>query len=492
MRADIEEVIQHALEASLYFRPREPGLAAEEIREVAMRAGFGHGQINDHLNTLSQGPAGRFMPEDPFSWDANFPALYLPDYRNPKAFELVRQHLRHLAAEHGRAKARATREALLALGKAASVSELDIDIAIQLLAMDGVVRLEGDTVIHTEKNEVLVMPQAQNGGPSLYERPRLKEAYDLVRSLLAPTPEDRTATTRRELLMALYAKYMDSPTAQLGWRRDTSDPNSSLRIREAEWLNYHGLILATFGASGDFMAKLTVKGRQFVESESGFGPVASLAQTPSISGKPVSVRESAAENHDRRNMTDQVPDPKKVFIIHGRNTKARKAVEQFVRALGLVPIDFEQLAADSGAAFVGEIVRTGLAQAQGIIALFTADEISHLRPDYHEPHDGQEDKMRWQSRPNVIFEAGMAYGSAPERTILAVLGGQTKLFSDVKGLHLTYLSNSHDSRKRLRQKLIGAKCEVDLRSDAYDDPAVAGDFDACVLPEVSTRDPFRV
>ncbi|WP_437761866.1 TIR domain-containing protein [Sorangium sp. So ce764] len=202
-------------------------------------------------------------------------------------------------------------------------------------------------------------------------------------------------------------------------------------------------------------------------------------------------RAQNSEPDEEDDMATQQPDPKKVFIIHGRNVKARKVVEQFVRSLGLTPIDFEQLAADSGAAFIGEIVRNGLTQAQGIIALFTADEIAHLRPDYHEPHDGQEDKERWQSRPNVIFEAGMAYGMAPERTILAVLGGQAKLFSDVRGMHLTFLSNNRDARKRLRQKLIGAKCDVDQRSDAYDDPAVSGDFDSCVLPEVSTRSPFR-
>jgi predicted nucleotide-binding protein len=198
----------------------------------------------------------------------------------------------------------------------------------------------------------------------------------------------------------------------------------------------------------------------------------------------------ANEDDQRSDMTTPKPDTKKVFIIHGRNVTARKAVEQFVRSLKLDPIDFDELAADMGAAFVGEIVREGLNRAQGIIALFTPDEVAFLRPEYHQSHDSDEDKQRWQARSNVIFEAGMAYGSASERTILAVLGGQAKLFSDVRGMHLTYLSNTQDARKRLRQKLIGAKCDVDLRSDAWLDPSVSGDFDACVLPEVSTRNPF--
>jgi len=42
MRDNIEQIIQHALEASFYIRPREPGLTADEIRQVAVRAGFCH------------------------------------------------------------------------------------------------------------------------------------------------------------------------------------------------------------------------------------------------------------------------------------------------------------------------------------------------------------------------------------------------------------------------------------------------------------------
>ncbi|MCA9622171.1 MAG: nucleotide-binding protein [Myxococcales bacterium] len=190
-------------------------------------------------------------------------------------------------------------------------------------------------------------------------------------------------------------------------------------------------------------------------------------------------------------VAENKPDPKKVFIIHGRNIEAKNAVEHFVRSLKLEPVEFDELAADLGAAFVGEIVREGMKQAQGIIALFTADELAFLRPDYHQSHDSDEDKERWQSRPNVIFEAGMAYGTAPERTVLAVLGGEAKLFSDVRGIHLTYLGNSTDARKRLRQKLIGAGCDVDERADAWTDPKRSGDFESCVLPGVSTASPFR-
>jgi predicted nucleotide-binding protein len=299
------------------------------------------------------------------------------------------------------------------------------------------------------------------------------------------TPAQRNQDARK-LLAYFYATY-----EKVGGRNFYISPQEPNTLTEVEMTeqDYHAamnrlkdkrlLKAETLGGG----CSITDYGVQASEGEALLDHLLPVA-------KP-SAATSANEGDHQSDMATQKPDPKKVFIIHGRNVKARAAVEQFVRALGLTPIDFEQLAADSGAAFIGEIVRSGLSQAQGIIALFTADEIAHLRPDYHEPHDGQEDKERWQSRPNVIFEAGMAYGMAPERTILAMLGGQTKLFSDVRGMHLTYLSNNRDARKRLRQKLIGAKCDVDQRTDAYDDPTVSGDFDSCVLPEVSVRPPFR-
>jgi predicted nucleotide-binding protein len=187
------------------------------------------------------------------------------------------------------------------------------------------------------------------------------------------------------------------------------------------------------------------------------------------------------------------PDPKKVFIIHGRNTAARTAVEHFVKALGLEPIDFDQLSGDAGgSAFVGDIVRAGLEQAMGLIALFTPEEFASLRPDHRGEHEKPEDLQRWQARPNVIFEAGMAYGMARERTVLVTMGAEVALFSDVAGVHVVRLRNSVESRKKLRQKLIGMKCAVDLRNDAWTDPARSGDFDSCVtqLSEVSPRDPF--
>jgi hypothetical protein len=112
-------------------------------------------------------------------------------------------------------------------------------------------------------------------------------------------------------------------------------------------------------------------------------------------------------------------DPRKVFVVHGRNLKARDALYEFIRALGLHPVDFEKDAvAGTGdaAPYTGDVLEAGFSQARAVIVLFTPDETVSLRPGLaSEPWECAE---RLQSRANVYFEAGMAFVSHPRRTVL--------------------------------------------------------------------------
>jgi predicted nucleotide-binding protein len=201
----------------------------------------------------------------------------------------------------------------------------------------------------------------------------------------------------------------------------------------------------------------------------------------------------SASGDDAEVPAEPEPDRKKVFIIHGRNLAARTAVEHFLKALKLEPIDFDALSSEMGTEFVGNIVVEGLRRAHGIVALFTPDESSALVPALRAAHDKPIDIMRWQSRPNVIFEAGIAFGIARKRSVIATLGSDVTLFSDVDGIHLLRLNNTVESRGKLRQRLLGMGCDLDQATTAWTDPTRSGDFETCVaaLPEVSARDPFR-
>jgi predicted nucleotide-binding protein len=132
-------------------------------------------------------------------------------------------------------------------------------------------------------------------------------------------------------------------------------------------------------------------------------------------------------------------------------------------------------------------------QAQGVLALFTPDEYAVLRPEHRKEKEGGESVERWQARPNVQFEAGMAYGRDPDR-VAFVLFGNAKLFSDAAGMHVFWPTNDHgpDSHRALLRGLLagGMKCAVNLRSDDW---MTAGNFDGVTsgLAEVSPLEPFR-
>jgi predicted nucleotide-binding protein len=197
------------------------------------------------------------------------------------------------------------------------------------------------------------------------------------------------------------------------------------------------------------------------------------------------------EAEERRSVA--VADSKKVFVIHGRNERAVNEMGIFLRSMGLEPVWFRDVRKEmGGTAFIAKIVEHGMEKAQGVLALFTPDEFSALRPDLRKAGESGEKVERWQARPNVQFEAGMAYGRDPDR-VAFVLFGDVKLFTDAAGIHVFWPTNEHgpDSHRALLRGVLadGMKCEVNMRSDDW---MTAGNFDAVVagLSGVSLKDPF--
>ena len=157
-------------------------------------------------------------------------------------------------------------------------------------------------------------------------------------------------------------------------------------------------------------------------------------------------------------------DKSRVFVVHGRNEKMRRALFDFLRAIDLKPIEWSEAVALTGkpSPFVGEILDAAMQYAQAIIVLFTGDDQARLRDEFLWVNDpAYEREATPQSRPNVIFEAGMALGRYPERTILVQVG-ILRPFSDIAGRHFIRLKNSSKSRQELAQRLGLAGCDVDL------------------------------
>jgi predicted nucleotide-binding protein len=158
----------------------------------------------------------------------------------------------------------------------------------------------------------------------------------------------------------------------------------------------------------------------------------------------------------------KTPDLHSVFVVHGRNNTARDGMFAFLRALGLQPIEWSQAVAMTGhgSPYIGTVLDTAFDAAQAVVVLFTPDEVAYLRPEYSDRADDPDTRPLAQSRPNVLFEAGMAIGRDAKRTVLVELG-TLRAFSDVMGRHAVRLDGSPKTRAELAQRLETAGCAVD-------------------------------
>ncbi|CAN5602520.1 hypothetical protein BH23CHL5_BH23CHL5_23940 [soil metagenome] len=156
-------------------------------------------------------------------------------------------------------------------------------------------------------------------------------------------------------------------------------------------------------------------------------------------------------------------DPSKVFVVHGRNLHARDAMFAYLRTLNLSPLEWSQAVklTNHGSPYIGDVLDRAFETARAIVVLLTPDEITYLRQDLASGEDDPDTHPSAQARPNVLFEAGLAFGRNPRRTILVEFG-RVRPFSDIMGRHSVRLNDSTETRKDLADRLITAGCKVDL------------------------------
>jgi hypothetical protein len=190
----------------------------------------------------------------------------------------------------------------------------------------------------------------------------------------------------------------------------------------------------------------------------------------SSSGGPASARRRAL-----RASKAKQPSGNSVWVVYGRNEKLRKALFEFLLALGLRPIEWNSaiVATRKGTPHIGEVLDAGFGKAVATVVLFTPDDEAKLKIEFIKPSDPRsEGKLTGQPRPNVLFEAGMAFGSRPDKTIIVQIG-KIRPFSDLAGRHLTHLTGSFESRHQLVVKLKSVGCPVDDNGNLWH---TAGDF----------------
>jgi predicted nucleotide-binding protein len=159
---------------------------------------------------------------------------------------------------------------------------------------------------------------------------------------------------------------------------------------------------------------------------------------------------------------------RKVMVIYGHDNEANRALFNWLRAIGLEPLEWGQLVQLSGEAspYIGQVLEQAFKHAQAVLAFFT--------PDEHAAGRGvplaNKDAWRLQARPNVLIEAGMALVTHHRRTVFVVLGDQ-ELPSDLAGRHYIRLDNTSGPLYELANRLAEAGCELNRTGTQWLDPA---------------------
>ena len=172
-------------------------------------------------------------------------------------------------------------------------------------------------------------------------------------------------------------------------------------------------------------------------------------------------------------------DPRRVFVVHGRNQKVRKAMFAFLRSIKLDPNEWSEAVADQqkGSPYTGDIVDKAISVAQAIVVLLTPEDIVRLHPIFHEPGDPiAETGPILQPRPNVLYEAGMAMAYAPNRTIFVEFGSIRRP-SDIAGMNIVKFADNPRFRKDLAQRLSTIGCTVNQTGSDWLTEGAFGDID---------------
>jgi predicted nucleotide-binding protein len=114
-----------------------------------------------------------------------------------------------------------------------------------------------------------------------------------------------------------------------------------------------------------------------------------------------------------------------VFVVYGRDKKARSELSHFLGSLQIKVLEWNKAETLTGKPnpYIGEVIDTGFRHAQAIVVLFTPDDEAKLRDKFiSRGEQAFERKLTGQPRQNVIFEAGMALSKYPANTVLVKVG----------------------------------------------------------------------
>jgi Predicted nucleotide-binding protein containing TIR-like domain len=165
-----------------------------------------------------------------------------------------------------------------------------------------------------------------------------------------------------------------------------------------------------------------------------------------------------------------------VFVVHGRDERARVATYKLLQAFGLHPVEWDDAVGllHQPMPFLGRVLREAIPLATAVVAIMTPDDIVQLHPELAGPGEPAfETGPSMQARPNVLIELGMALAYHPHATLILQVGDHRPI-TDLGGFNYVRVAEGTAFRERIGRRLIYAGCRVHMPEDG--DWRTAGDF----------------
>lgn len=290
------------------------------------------------------------------------------------------------------------------------------------------------------------------GAPDTSQTGKNKDdrATALVRYLF-----EKSSTTDDHILALLDDMFVFASSAD--WRMESDE----FRRLEDKVLLPRGVVLTDDGYKYDAVAVRRVDAAPIISS-TGATPD-SFETRPTL---PKTVTTSPPEPAMSRN-------PKSVFVVHGQDMRPVTVLRTFLLFAGLSMMSWSEAVKATGKTqpTTYEIVKAGIDSAGAIIVIFSPDDEARLKAEFA---GGVIQRAEGQPRQNVTLEAGMAYATAPEKTIF-VQSEKTRPISDIAGFNWVKMDGTWESREDLVNRLNTAGATTTLHNTNLQD-SLAGPF----------------
>jgi hypothetical protein len=152
-------------------------------------------------------------------------------------------------------------------------------------------------------------------------------------------------------------------------------------------------------------------------------------------------------------------DASNVAVFYGADGAARDAMFDFLRALGLNPLEWSVLVAatSQGTPPTFDVVKQAFSLSQAVVVLFTPDDVARLHRSLW--RTGEDEALQGQPRQNVLIEAGMAMALNPNRTVIVEIG-RLRRITNLDGLNTVRIDGASESLNNLATRLESAGCPV--------------------------------